>query len=361
MNHTNTILLKSVEQDNLETFLEHFILDNWRDTVTKIDNYAGVNEYNKTVTQDNCDIFKYAVHCNATTIFNYLLPLVDTEKHGNNYGWPLLSMALKNNRYDFANMIINHKSFNPYHRYHNNCFSFIETRNNPDKHIEFLFNYLDKFYKYDLQDSSMIYTFSHLACYNEATYSRFMQHYRNKTNNPQASILDFFQNKLSLLGKEIFYNYFRTFLLDKFDEKELALVFKSVMDDNIVFMPLFESEQAKLCLSYLLKHADLLQEYINNNQVIVSYLNIECILLLEKNNIDLWIENEKNTIAVDYILDNSNLNDCATVYFMNKYTQQIFDRLEKSGYKSNVYKYCHNKLLMEKMPVKNVKNTYYKI
>lgn len=287
--NNNTLLLNCVEKDNLETFLEHFILDNWRDTVIKIDNYAGVHEYSKTITQDDCDIFKYAVHCNATNIFTYLLPLVDTEKHGDNYGWPLLSMALKNNRYDFANMIINHKSFNPYPRYHTNCFSFIETRENPEKHIEFLFNYLDKFDKYDFQDSSMIYTFSHLACYNEETYNRFMYIYKTKTNNPSASIIDFFQNKLSLLGKEIFYNYFRTFLLNKFDNKDLALVFNSIMDDNIIFMPLFKSEQSKQCLFYLLKQPDLLQKYINNNQVMVSYLNLDSILILEENNIDLWV------------------------------------------------------------------------
>ena len=31
-------------------------------------------------------------------------------KHGENYGWPLLAMAVKNNRYDYANSIISHRN-----------------------------------------------------------------------------------------------------------------------------------------------------------------------------------------------------------------------------------------------------------
>lgn len=361
MKNTTNILLQAVEQDNLELFMEYFVLENWRDTVTKIDNYAGISEYTKKVSKDNCDIFKYSLHCNADKIFNYLLPLVDTHKHGDKYGWPLLSMALKNNRYDYAHSIINHKLFNPYPRYHTNCFSFIEKKNNPEQHIDFLFHYLDKFDKYDLQDSNMIYTFTHLACYNEHTYSRFMEFYQHKTDNPNATLIDFFQDKVDLLGKEIYYHYFRTFILDKLDIEQLRTVFNSIMNDTIVFTTLFESEQAEQCLHYLLKTPDLLQQYLDNNLVMLHYLSLDCILILEEHNIDLWVENKDKDIAVDYILEHDNLEDPATLYFMNKYTQKIFDRYEQHGYQNNIYKYCHNKLLLEKLPVKHIKNKHSKI
>lgn len=353
-------LIQAIENDDLDSFLVHFQLANWKESITQIENYAGVSQYTPDITYNDCDVFKYSVHKNADKIFNYLLPLVDTDKHGDNYGWAVLGMALKNNRYDYAHSIINHPEFNPYPMYHTNCFGFIESRKNPEQHIEFLFDYLTKFEKWDFKNSRLIYVFTHLICYNESTYERFESIYKSKINNPNASVLNIFKDHQTTLAKEIFYNYFRPFILDKLDISAFRLLLESVMNENIIFVSLFEGEHAKEGLSYLLKAPDLLQKYFdNNNSIMVSYLPLDCIILLENYGIDIFVEDEKNNCALDFIL--KDLDDPSTLYFLDKYTQIIYDRLEKEGRKNNLQKYCHQKLLHDKFPEKNIKNIHTKI
>lgn len=43
------------------------------------------------------------------------------------------------------------------------------------------------------------------------------------------------------------------------------------------------------------------------------------------------------------------------------HTQQIYNRLLKEGRKSNIKNYCHQKLLTEKLPSKNIKSKHNKI
>lgn len=355
------ILVSLIENDDLDNFKSHFKLSNWKDSITTIPNYAGISKYTPEITFNDCDVLKYALHTNADKIFNYLLPLVDTHKHGDNYGWPLLSMALKNNRYDYAYSIINHKTFNPYPMYHTNTFGFIETRENPEEHINFLFQYLTKFNKYDFKDEHLIHVFCHLICYNEDTYQRFNSFYQHILDNPQSCVLDIFVGKMEIFAKEIFYNHFRTFMLDKLSHDQLKAVLESVLTDNIVFAPLFKGDYALSGLKYIIKHPDLLQSYFNRNPVMASYLPLDCLIFLEENNIDIRVENENNLSALDFILKDSNLEDPATLYFMNKYTQQLFDKLEQIDRKSNIRRFCHQKLLSEKLPSKNIKANSSKI
>lgn len=353
--------VKIIQADDLDTFKLHFDIENWRGSITQIENYAGVTKYTPKASYNDCDCFKYALHCDADKIFNYLLPLVDTDKHGDNYGWPLLSMAIKKNRYDYANQIINHDSFDLYPVYNTNCFLHIDSRDNIPEHINFLFNYLDKFSKWIFKDRHFAHTFSHLICYNEDTYHRFNQVYQEKLNNKEACVLDMFNEQLDILGKEILYYHFKPFMLDKLNSKQLRQLMESVMDDNIVFMPLFEGEHFKEGLSYLAKNPDLLQQYINRNAVIAHYLPLEGLQALIKYGIDLFFVNEENKSPIDYLLDDSNLEDATTQYFINHYTQKVYDRLEQRGRDNNIYKYCQQKLLSEQITEQKEKVLKFKI
>lgn len=357
----HNLLIQAINNDDLNLFKQLFQLERWQESITQIENYAGVSQYTPEITYNDCDVFKYAVHKNADKIFTYLLPLVDTDKHGDNYGWSVLGMAIKNHRYDYAHAIINHPNFNPYPLYHTNVFGFIDSRNQTEEHIEFLFDYLNKFEKWDFKNRHLVYVFSHLICYNESTYQRFNEVYKSKINNPEANILNIFQEEPQILAKEIFYNYFRPFILDKLDISDLRILMESVMNENIIFSQLFESEQAQEGLNYLIKIPDLLQKYFNNNSIMVSYLPLECIIFLENNGIDIWVEDDEHYAAIDYILKNDDLEDPATKYFLNKYTKVIYDKLEKTGRKSNLKSYCHQKLLTHKLPEKNIKIIHHKI
>lgn len=353
-------ILHMIETDDLDNFKNYFNINKWRKTITTIANYAGVSQYTPTITYNDCDCLKYSLHCNADKIFNYLLPLLDTNKHGENYGWPLLSMAVKNERYDYANSIINHHTFNPYAIYHTNNFRYIETRNQTQNHIDFLFNYLTKFDSIDFIERDLIYTFTHLICYNEDTFNKFDKFFKENINK-NVSLLSIYDNCMDILADEIINRKYNDFILNKLSNDDLKKMFESVLFNLTIFMPLFESENAKSGLNYLLKFPDLMQKYIDNNQVCLSYLPLEGLQLLMEHNIDIWKENEKQIIPLDYILDNSNLEDPSTLFFINNYTQKIYDRLEKDGNKNNIQKYCHQKLLSEKLPNKNITNTLKKI
>lgn len=363
MNNLFDTLKKSIEIDDLNTFKNHFDISMWKQSITQIENYAGVSKYTPEITYNDCDVLKYSLHCESDNIFNYLLPQLDTNKYGDNYGWPLLAMAIKLNRYDYANAILNHPSFNPYPLYHTNQFGFIETKENEKKHIDFLFNYLDKFDKFDFKDSQLLYVFTHLICFNEETFQRFNSFYQNKFNCPDFCALSLFEDNWKKLGQEVFYNYFRKFILDKLSPEQFRKLFNSVMDENIIFSPLFgnENNQAKEGIHYLLQCPDLLQSYVLKNPVVFSYLPLECLILLEKNNIDLWNNDEEKGSAIEYILDNDNLDDENTLYFLNKYPQEIYDKFQQLGRKNNIQKYCHHLLLSDKLPQNNYKSSTKKI
>lgn len=347
-----TELTKIIEQDDLETFKTHFNIENWTDSITQIENYAGVSKYTPNVSYNECDCLKYALHVNADKIFNYLLPKLSTEKHGENYGWPLLAMALKNNRYDYANQIIQHSSFNPYHMYHTNCFTHIDTRDNAKEHIEFLFNYLDIFARWDFSNHHLIHTFTELICYSEDTFNRFNQVYQEKVKKENGCVLDIFHDHMDILAKEVLYRSFNTRILDKLNSQQFKSLIESIMDDKIIFMPLFESANAVEGVNYLLKEPELLQKYINQNQVILSYLPLEGVVLLIENNIDFFVEGEKNRSPIDYMLDYSNIEEPITSYLINLFTQKIYERCEKEGRESNVQKFCQQKLFDEKLTEK---------
>jgi hypothetical protein len=358
-----TNLTSIIETDDLESFKLYFDINQWQTSITQIENYAGLNEYIKEISYNDCDCFKYALHCEADKIFNYLLPLVDVDKHGDNYGWPLLSMALKKNRYDYANSIISHSSFNPYEIYHTNSFGYIETKDMPEAHIEFLFNYLDIFQRWDFGNKHLIYCFTSLVCYDEKTFERFNQVYLEKLRykDNETNAINMYKDHMDILAKEILYHKFNPFILDKLSEKEFHSLFKSILDDKIIFMPLFESEQAKEGLTYLLKEPELFQQYILDNPVSTSHLSLECILFIIDHGIDLWQKGEKNHCPVDYLLDYSNINEPITWHFINHYTQQVCDRMEERERDNNIYKYCQQKLFNESITDNKPKGSIKKL
>lgn len=331
-----------IEKDDLDSFKEIFIPKEWQHTITTIENYANsYNTYSKSM--DNCDVFKYSVHCGADKIFSYLLPLVNTDKHGENYGWPVLSMALNNQRYDYANAIINHATFDPYPIYHINSFKHIDSRNNPSEHIEFLFNYLEKLDKYDFIMSHTLYYFVDLVCYNEDTYDRSQDIYRKKINNPNAFLLDMFESKLSTLAEQVFYYNFKPFILDKLPSQKLKTLIESTNDSNIIFTKLFEEYDTIQGLKYLLIHPDLLQKHFDKNPVMGGYLSLEAIIFLNKNNIDFFKVNSEKRSPIDFILEN-NLEDEKTKYFADNFTNSIIHRLSETNKKSKVLEYCLTKV-----------------
>lgn len=356
----NQNILHIIEHDDIDNFKIIFDIQTWQNSITSIANYAGTSEYHPEIHYVDCDCLKYSVHCNADKIFSYLLPLVDTNKHGDNYGWPLLSMAIKNGRYDYAKKIISHPSFNYYSVYHVKCFIYIDKQPKTEEHIDFLFDYLKKFHFYDFTDRHLIYHFTHLICFNEDTFTRFNHFYHNLHSSTQ-SVLDIFEDHYSILADEILSRKFNPFILEQLNSEQLEKMILSVMDDSIIFIPLFESIHAKQGLSYLLKHPTLIQEYLNQHQVIINFLPLEGILLLIENGIDIWRKNDEGLMPLDYILQESELNNEKTLYFLNHYTQKIYDILETQGDKNNLYKYCHHKLLKKKLPIKNHKTMHYKV
>jgi hypothetical protein len=348
-----------IEEDDLDTFKLHFNKDNWKDTVAEIANYAGLCDYVKEITYNDADCFKYALHCNADKIFNYLLPFVDTHKHGNNYGWPLLAMAVKNERYDYASAIVNHHSFNPYPRYHTNTFSYIDSHPNPEKHIEFLFDYLNKFNRWDFEDKHLIYDFTDLICYSEETFIRFDNVYKNKTLNPTASVLEIYQDHMDILGKEIFCGKYNEFIINKLSTDDITKILVCALKDDIYFVQLFESKNAKEGLLHLLKSPELLINMFEKNSILLSYLPLDCILLMVDNGVDIWKETENKynkdhpINALDFILNDKNVEEEATAYFINKYPQEIYDRWQKRGWKTNLQKACQERLLQLELPENN--------
>lgn len=362
-----TNLVKIIESDDLEEFKKHFQLENWKDSIILIANYAGLSEYVKEISYNDADCLKYALHCNADKIFNYLLPLTDTDKHGDNYGWPLLAMAIKNQRYDYAHAIINHPYFDPYPRYHTNAFSYIDSHPNAKAHVEFLFDYLDKFDRYDFIANRLTYEFTHLICYNEETFNRFEKIYREKIKNPDASILNLFEDKMELLGDEIFNRKYNEFIIQKLNTEDITAIIECGLKNDVFFVKLFESENYKNGLNHLLTSPDLLIQMFESNPILLSYLPFDGILLMIEHGVDIWKEVENkyskdSTInALDFILNDKNVEGEATAYFINKYPQEIYDRWNKKGWKSNLQKACQERLLQQELPENNTKQKRNKI
>ncbi len=348
-----------IEQDDLESFKINFNVSQWQQAIAQIENYADLPTRDNKKHLDNCDALKYSVHTNADKIFNYLLPLVDhPNKHSDNYGWPILAMALKNNRYDYAQSIIEHPSFNLYAIYHINTFSHIGSRENIAKHIDFLFNYLDKFDSNDFYDSHCLYSFINLICHDENSFEKFKKKYQQKINKSDVSVFNLFENNWKLLATEVFFNKFNPFILDKLNDNEFYKLMLSAMDDNIIFSNVFHSEQAQTCLNYLIKTPDLLQKNVYNNPVMFSYLPLTCLIFLINNNIDLFTTSEEQKFSViDFILLDDDLNEEKTSYFINNHTQKTYDhynQIESSNKRSNNIKiYCNKILLSQELETKH--------
>jgi hypothetical protein len=360
-----------IENDDLDTFKLHFKVENWKDPITKIKNYAKLDKfmakYIKEVTYDDADCIKYALHCNADKIFNYLLPLVDTDKHGDNYGWPLLAMAVENQRYDYAHAIVNHSNFNPYPRYHTNTFSYIDSRPNQEAHIELLFDYLDKFERWAFTTGSLTYEFTHLICYSEETFNRFEKVYRQKTRENHASLMEIFKDKMELLGEEIFCRKYNEFMINKLTIEDITAIVECGLKNDVFFVQLFEGSHAKEGLTHLLKSPELLVKMFEKNPILLSYLSLENMLLMIDNGVDIWKETENkynkdrpiNTL--DFILNNDNVEEEATVYFINKYPKEILNRCQNRGTRTNIQKACEEKLLQNELGVNSSKKKANKI
>ena len=342
--------VKIIKNDDLESFKEHFKIENWKDSITQIENYAGVdNKYIKEVSYNDADCFKYAVHCNANKIFDYLLPQVHVDKHGDNYGWPLLSMAVKNENYDYANKIVNHKTFNPYSGYHTINFRYFDKHPKLNEHIELLFNYLNKFHPYDFDDKHLLHDFRHLICHSEETFNRCDNFYKEKIKDPSASILDIYKDHMDILGEEIFGRKYNKFIIEKLNAEDIANMIKNAMNNEIYFSELFESENAKDGLTYLVKAPNELKNYFEDKKVQFSFISLECILVLIENGIDIWEEDTSHKrSALDYILKDDNIEDEATWYFINKYPQEILARCQQNR-DYNIEKFCKNKILQNEL------------
>lgn len=351
-------LIKIIEKDDLESFIKFFKLNSWQDSIIKILNYADVNKHNPTPVYVAADCLKYSLHCNADKIFNYLLPITNPEKHGDDYGWPLLAMAIKNNRYDYAEKIISHPLFNPYHLYHINKFHHIDSYSDVKKHIEFLFKYLELFYKEDFKDNSLLFSFTSLICYNEETFNRFDNVFKQKCDDSEVSVLDMYKNNIEPLATEILVRTYNPFILKKLSINYIEKIITHSLGEPILFIPLFESENAKEGLTFLLQSPQLLIETLTENKSMTSYLPLDCILLLIDNGLDIWKENKSNISILDFILDDQNIEDEKVKYFLDKYTEKI---VEKYNNKPNIRIYCHHKTLEEslsksskKLPLKKI-------
>lgn len=353
-----------IEKDDIEQFKLHFNKDAWKEPVAKIQNYAFIDK--ETLKDfpfikheehyDDADCVKYALHCNADKIFNYLLPFVHVDKHNDNYGWPLLAMALQNNRYDYADSIIHHHSFNVYPMYHTNTFSYINSRPNVDAHIEFLFDYLELFNAWVFEDKRYVHDFTHLICHNEDTFKRFEQCYQKKLKS-DASLMHFFEGKMDILGDEIFSRKYNPFIIEKLTVDNIKEIIKSAHD--VFFVSLFEEQHAKEGIVHLLKCQDAFIQYLDNNNIMLSYMPLECIVLLMQHGFDIWKENKDNLNALDFIV--KDIEDEKTHYFVNMYPQEIFDRLHAKGRKNAVQRYCQNILLEKELPHSEKKSILPKI
>lgn len=357
MNH----LVAIIEQDDIEAFKNHFQPEKWQDTIIQIKNYATKEDAQDDIHYDDADVVKYAVHCNADKIFAYLLPLVNVDKHGENYGWPLLSMAIKNSRYDYANQIISHPTFDPYPMYHRNSFTYIESRKNPQKHIEFLFNFLEHFNKWDFKDRSMIYTFTHLICYDEYTFNRFNSFYQRIMNKTDVSVMDIYQNNMDILADEVFNRKYKKFIIEKLSPEKIKQVIESTSKDKVLFMSLFESEHANEGLTFLLQARETFINYLENDPVMASYLSLKSILLLIDNGWDIWKEDIAGLTAIDYILNSKDLHEEATWYFINTYTHEVLKRQEKRERDGDIKRFCQHKVLNEQLDNKKQKAIARKI
>lgn len=353
--------VKIIENDDIETFKTHFKLENWKNTITQIENYAGLNKYINEITYNDADVFKYALHCESDKIFNYLLPVVDTEKHGNNYGWPLLSMALKKGRYDYALAIISHDSFNPFHIYHLNCFGYVDTYKDPKNHLDFLFEYLNKFDKWTFKikyaDKSFIYQLTHLICYNEECLKRFEKYYQTIMEDKSLSFLDVYKDRMEILAEEILYNNYKKFILDKLSPDNIKEMLKNSFDNNILLSKIAEGNHQLEALKYLIQAPEILTEHLYRSVTLFDRFSLDSLLLLEPH-MDMWqVKNNTHTLApIDFILHPENKNEEVISYFVNKYPQKIIEKYSQKSNRNRFVEMSEKKLLQMKLENDLIKN-----
>lgn len=341
---------KIIENDDLENFKIHFDIKNWKSPITQIENYADITKNTPTISYNDADVLKYALHCESDKIFNYLLPQLDPDKHGEDYGWPLLGMALKKGRYDYANDIIKHDKFDPYQIYHINSFEYIDSYKDANEHIKFLFNYLENFNIWDfkLKNKSFIYRMVHLICYNEECFENFQNYYQKTMNNNNLSVLDLYKENMDILAEEILYDNYRKFLLDKLSSDNYKEMLEQSKGNKILLSKAVEGDNQIEVFKYLLKAPEQLLNYLYDNLVLFSYLSLDSVLLLEQK-IDFWkTPNIENTLApIDFIMHPENKNQDVIMYFVNNYPHKIIDKFK--GEKEYIVEMCEKKLLEMKL------------
>lgn len=342
-----------IKNDDIDTFKKHFNQQEWQKTITQIPNYAGITPHTPTLTYNDADCIKYALHCESDKIFEYLLPLVDTDKHGNNYGWPLLAMALLRNRYDYAYQIINHNTFNPYPIYHHNVFLNIQSRSNVNQHIAFLFDYLEKFsptdFIYSIRDIAFMCV--QLVCYNEDTYNEFEKFYKKITDNPKVTILDYYKPNIDILGNEIIYRRYKSFVLEKLSPEYIKNIIEhdSVMNNNIFLSQIFKKNNTE-GLNYLLKAPDALVKYLTKNPTDMFYLSLNNAIKILDTGIDIWSENEKGIAIIDFMLHK--VNEKLLNYLVVNYTKPLIARFKNHTKHKNVVQQCEQYLLNQHKTLK---------
>lgn len=356
------MLVQIIEEDDLNAFKKHFVLENWKEPIASIQNYA-VGKYVSQGTYDPADCFKYAIHCNSDEIVDFLLPQISVAKHGKDYGYPVLGMAIKNNRYDYASKIINHSTFDPYPMYHQNNFSYFNDRPDVKAHIDFLFEYLDILPLSDIiYDTHFKYYLCHLVCHNEETYNRldtYLTQRGKEKGLPVDSVLGIYRgSSMGNLGEHVFSENYVEFIANKFTKNDISEILEHALKSQIYFTRLFESENPINALKILLQDPVKLEKNFANNVIYFDNLPLNCILLLEDNGISVWdVKNEKRA-GIDFILKEDSIHTEKAIYFLENHSQQVLDRinqeLELDGRDSpNVRKYLLNKKLQDNLSEKS--------
>ncbi len=306
----------AIEQDDLKEFLNLFDVKNWKNKIGFITNYASRIEKEKisngekgisipTDTQDEVDCLKYAVDQNANKILNHLLSLdglsvMPYSGSSDAYGWPILSMALHNDNYEAASLIINYSDFEAMTRPHLNCLGYISNRKNPDKHIDFILKFLDKINGFDfIYDTTLTYNLMNIFAYSENAQKQLLTKIQEKLANIKPNLnlkepIDFYRKdeKSFLNFCNFFFNSHEYYplLQAQFTLLDIEKYLDHVLSSNEDLLSLFHNTDALEIFKILSQCPDKFNKFMNRQSVTMSYLNTETLEYLITSGVDLWSE-----------------------------------------------------------------------
>lgn len=353
----------AIEKDDLKEFLNLFDVENWKNKITFITNYASKIEQEKilngkkgisipTDTQDEVDCLKYAVDQNANKILNHLLSLkglsvMPYSASTSSYGWPILSMALHNNNYDAANLIINYPDFDGAARFHLNSLSYIANRKNPDKHMDFILNLLDKISAYDFYyDTTLTYNLMNVFAYSQKAQEQLLSKIEEKLTEIKSGLnlkspMDYYRkDDKSFFGFcDFFFNSheYHPILQSQFTLPDIEKYLDNVLNSNEELLSLFHNPNALEIFKILSKCPDKFNTFMNRQSVTMSYLNTEALEYLINSGVDLWSERVDKSSKKDgrqlspldfLVFSNYDIEQGLPIaqYLIENYTDEIIKR-----------------------------------